>query len=88
MFEQGISAVWKRDYATSVLRVPAVLPSMATFVGKPNFRVTSTRDPDPLISYHDGWTAYNQNSLASEAAGSTHEMRASVIMKTSDVTSS
>lgn len=91
MFEQGISAVWKRDYATSVLRVPAgSLPSMATFVGtgKPNFRVTSTRDPDPLISYHDDWTAYNQNSLASEAAGSTHEMRASVIMKTSDVTSS
>lgn len=91
MFEQGISAVWKRDYATSVLRVPAgSLPGMATFVGagKPNFRVTSTRDPDPLISYHDDWTGYNQNSLASEAAGSTHEMRASVIMKTSDVTSS
>lgn len=65
---------------------------MATFVsaGKPNFRVTSTRDPDPLISYHtDDWTpAYNQDSLVSATAAHTHEMRASVIMKTSDVTPS
>eukprot|EP00064_Thunnus_orientalis_P012746 superscaffoldBa00001993_g12781 len=86
-------AVWRRDYNTPVLRVPSCsLPGMATFVtaNKPNFRVTSTRDPAPLISYHaDSWVpAYNQNSLASPATSHTHEMRASVIMKTSDVTSS
>ncbi|XP_037635619.1 interferon regulatory factor 2 isoform X1 [Sebastes umbrosus] len=84
---------WRRDYNTSVLRVPTCsLPGMATFVtaSKPNFRVTSTRDPTPLISYHtDGWTpAYSQNSLMDAATSHTHEMRASVIMKTSDVTTS
>ncbi|XP_020490026.1 interferon regulatory factor 2 isoform X1 [Labrus bergylta] len=88
--KEGVSAVWRRDYSTSVLRVPSYpLPSMATFVSgsKPNFRVTSTRDPSPLISYHtDGWMpAYSQNS---ETSSHTHEMRASVIMKTSDITSS
>nr|AHB59736.1 interferon regulatory factor 2 [Miichthys miiuy] len=85
-------AVWRQG-STSVLRVPSCsLPGMATFVtaNKANFRVTSTRDPAPLISYHsDGWApAYNQNSITSAAASHTHEMRASVIMKTSDVTSS
>ncbi len=85
--------VWRRDYSTTVLRVPPCsLPGMDTFVSasKPNFRVTSTRDPAPLISYHtDGWTpAYSPNSVASAASSHTHEMRASVIMKTSDVTSS
>lgn len=90
---KGVAEVWRRDYSTSVLRVPTCsLPSMATFVtaNKPNFRVTSTRDPAPLISYHtDGWTpAYSQNSMVSTATSHTHEMRASVIMKTSDVTSS
>nr|WBA88920.1 interferon regulatory factor 2 [Epinephelus akaara] len=91
--KEGVSAVWRRGYKPSVLRVPTCsLPGMATFVStsKTNFRVTSTRDPSPLISYHtDGWTpAYSPNSLASAATGHTHEMRASVIMKTSDVTSS
>uniref|UniRef100_A0A3Q0SRX4 Interferon regulatory factor n=1 Tax=Amphilophus citrinellus TaxID=61819 RepID=A0A3Q0SRX4_AMPCI len=91
--KEGIGAVWRRDYSTSVLRIPPCsLPGMATFVSpsKPNFRVTSTRDPAPLISYHtDGWTpTHNQNSLGSTPASHTHEMRASVIMKTSDVTSS
>ncbi|XP_074530555.1 interferon regulatory factor 2 isoform X2 [Halichoeres trimaculatus] len=86
-------AFWRRGYNTSVLRVPSYsLPGMATFVSanKPNFRVTSTRDPAPLISYHtEGWVpAYSQNSLASAASSHTHEMRASVIMKTSDITSS
>ncbi|XP_042349267.1 interferon regulatory factor 2 [Plectropomus leopardus] len=90
---EGVSTVWRRGYSTSVLRVPSCsLPGMATFVStsKPNFRVTSTRDPAPLISYHtDGWMpAYSQNSLASAATSHTHEMRASVIMKTSDVTPS
>uniref|UniRef100_A0A3P8TBV9 Interferon regulatory factor n=1 Tax=Amphiprion percula TaxID=161767 RepID=A0A3P8TBV9_AMPPE len=91
--KEGIGAVWRRDYSTSVLRIPKCsLPGMATFVSpsKPNFRVTSTRDPAPLISYHtNGWTpSYSQNSLVSAATSHTHEMRASVIMKTSDVTSS
>ncbi|XP_069026826.1 interferon regulatory factor 2 isoform X2 [Embiotoca jacksoni] len=84
---------WRRDYSSSVLRIPTCsLPGMATFVtaSKPNFRVTSMRDPSPLISYHsDGWApSYGQDSLVSTATGHTHEMRASVIMKTSDVTSS
>ncbi|KAK9517576.1 hypothetical protein VZT92_022935 [Zoarces viviparus] len=87
--KDGVSTVWRPDYNTSVLRVPTCsLPGMDSFVSasKPNFRVTSTRDPTPLISYHtDGWTPdYGQNSLASAS----HEMRASVIMKTSDVTPS
>ncbi|XP_035505316.1 interferon regulatory factor 2 isoform X3 [Scophthalmus maximus] len=91
--KEGISAVWRRDYSTSVLRVPSCsLPGMATFVSanRPNFRITSTRDPAPLISYHsDCWTQdYAQDSLASTAASHVHEMRASVIRKTSDVTSS
>lgn len=91
--KEGIGAVWRQDYSPSVLRVPSCsLPGMATFVntGKPNFRVTSTRDPAPLISYHpDSWKpVYTQNSHTSPATSHTHEMRASVIMKTSDVTSS
>uniref|UniRef100_A0A672FE37 Interferon regulatory factor n=1 Tax=Salarias fasciatus TaxID=181472 RepID=A0A672FE37_SALFA len=95
--KEGIGAAWRRSYSTTVLRIPSCsLPSMATFVSpsKPNFRVTSTRDPAPLISYHGGdWTP--QNSLVSSAGGGGggahghgHEARASVIMKTSDVTSS
>lgn len=58
---------------------------MATFInsGKSHFKVTSMQDPSPLISYHaDTWTPAYKN-LASH----THEMRASVIMKTSDITS-
>lgn len=91
--KEGDGAIWRRDYSTTVLRVPSCsLPGMATFVSanKPNFRVTSVRDPAPLISYHtDGWTpAYSQNSHMSPGSNHTHEMRASVIMKTSDVTSS
>ncbi|XP_061835557.1 interferon regulatory factor 2 isoform X2 [Nerophis lumbriciformis] len=88
--EQGVSASWRRDLGRSVLKVsPYPLPGMATFVrGSKNFRVTTTRDPNPLISYHsDGWTKpYSQNSLTSSIPNHTHEMRASVIMKTSDVT--
>ncbi|XP_071378510.1 interferon regulatory factor 2-like [Centroberyx affinis] len=93
--KEGVSGVWKRSHSSSVLRVPTCsLPGMATFVtaAKPNFRVTSTRDPTPLISYHtDGWTSgYSQNSqlLVPLASSPAHEMRASVIMKTSDVTTS
>ncbi|KAF7647108.1 hypothetical protein LDENG_00177320 [Lucifuga dentata] len=93
--KEGVALIWRRNYSPSVLRVPTCsLPSMATFVSasKPNFRVTSTRDPAPLISYHaDSWIpSYSQNSqiLVSPTTSHTHEMRASVIMKTSDVTSS
>ncbi|KAM9795389.1 interferon regulatory factor 2 [Neosynchiropus ocellatus] len=89
-------AIWKQDYTTPGLRFPNFsLPGMATFVGgknhlKSNFKVTSTRDPSPLISYHmDRWTApFNQNSAELPSASHTHEMRASVIMKTSDITPS
>nr|XP_043896913.1 interferon regulatory factor 2 isoform X2 [Solea senegalensis] len=89
--KERVGAGWRRNYSASVLKVPTCsLPGMDTFVSsnKPNFRVTSTRDPDPLISYHtEGWTpTHNQDSLASSV--SSHEMRASVIMKTSDVASS
>ncbi|XP_061581952.1 interferon regulatory factor 2 isoform X2 [Cololabis saira] len=103
--KEGVSAAWKQDYSKPVLRIPSCsLPGMATFVnpGKPNFRVTSTRDPTPLISYQiDSWS---QNSLTprtgeirtgeirtSESRTSdirTSEIRASVIRKTSDVSSS
>lgn len=87
-----MGSAWKRDYS-SVLRIPPCsLPSMATFVStsKANFRVTSMKDPSPLISYHgDGWMpTYTQNSVASSASSHGHEMRASVIRKTSDVTTS
>ncbi|CAN9514667.1 unnamed protein product [Ophioblennius macclurei] len=88
--KEGIGAAWRKDLNSTVLRIPPIsLPSMATFVSpsKPNFRVTSTRDPAPLISYNSNdWIP--QNSLVSTAGGHGHEMRASVIMKTSDVTSS
>ncbi|CAG5992969.1 interferon regulatory factor 2 isoform 1-T4 [Menidia menidia] len=91
--EHGVGVRWKRNCSSSVLRIPSCsLPSMATFVSpsKPNFLVTSTRDPAPLISYHmDGWTpGYDQNSVVSPTGSHNHEMRASVIRKTSDVTSS
>ncbi|KAJ8015155.1 hypothetical protein DPEC_G00023210 [Dallia pectoralis] len=91
--------MWGSNFASSVLRVPSCsLPSMATFVtaGKvPNFKVTSTRDPRPLISYSNTpWTkdmsAGTCPSLeqASSSQASAAETRASVIMKTSDVSKS
>ncbi|XP_076025872.1 interferon regulatory factor 2 [Genypterus blacodes] len=93
--KEGVAVVWRRNYSSSVLRVPTcALPGMATFVttAKPNFRVTSMRDPAPLISYQaEGWTpgcSPNSQLLASAAASHAHEMRASVIMKTSDVSPS
>ncbi|XP_057706157.1 interferon regulatory factor 2 [Corythoichthys intestinalis] len=90
---QVVNPAWRRDHGRSVLKVsPYSLPGMATFVrgSKPYCRITTTRDPAPLISYHsNSWTtSYSQNSLATSIPNHTHEMRASVIMKTSDVTSS
>ncbi|XP_061690798.1 interferon regulatory factor 2 [Syngnathoides biaculeatus] len=91
--EQGVNRAWTRDRGRSILKVsPSSLPGMATFVkgNKPYCRITTMRDPDPHISYHsDSWTTpCSQNSLMSSIPSHTHEMRASVIMKTSDVTSS
>ncbi|KAM4732752.1 interferon regulatory factor 2 isoform 2-T3 [Anableps anableps] len=90
--KEALGPTWKRD-CPSVLRIPPCsLPGMASFVNpsKPNFRVTSLKDPAPLISYHiDGWTpVYGQNSHTSPSSSHAHEVRASVIRKTSDVTSS
>lgn len=92
---EGASGITRRNYSSSILRMPPCsLPGMATFVtaAKPNFRITTLQDPDPLISYDaDSWSNdYNQKSqpLVSGTTGPAHEMRASVIMKTSDVTSS
>lgn len=86
-FDKDLCDVWKQDHGTSLVRVTACsLPGMATFInsGKSHIKVTSMQDPKPLISYHaDTWTPACKN-LASH----THEVRASVIMKTSDVTSS
>ncbi|XP_020786827.1 interferon regulatory factor 2 [Boleophthalmus pectinirostris] len=88
----GGGALWRTSYSTSVLRLPTgSLPGMSTFVSgnKPNFRVTSTRDPTPLISYHpNAWTPPLHTLTGPSASGHAHENRASVIRKTSDVTSS
>uniref|UniRef100_A0A3B3UXU6 Interferon regulatory factor n=1 Tax=Poecilia latipinna TaxID=48699 RepID=A0A3B3UXU6_9TELE len=90
--KKALGPTWKREYP-SVLRIPPCsLPGMASFVNpsKPNFRVTSLKDPTPLISYHiDSWTpACSQNSHTPPSSSHAHEVRASVIRKTSDVTSS
>ncbi|CAB1325123.1 unnamed protein product, partial [Coregonus sp. 'balchen'] len=90
--------LWESSFTSSVLRVPSCsLPSMATFVtgGKvTNFKVTSTRDPTPLISYSNSpWTRdiptaqHPPSEQASSSQASAAETRASVIMKTSDVSS-
>ncbi|KAL4640534.1 interferon regulatory factor 2-like [Arapaima gigas] len=80
------------------------LPGMATFVSsaKPNFRVISSREERPLIAYDS--TPWDPIFLPIQApqrpdtspahcptpalAGPSHETRASVIMKTPDVSSS
>lgn len=99
---ERVGGMWgRRGYSSSVLRLPSgSLPSMATFVtaGKTNFKVTSTRDPAPLISYHSSpWTGSSPNAQpipltptsssqgSAPSQGSVSETRASVIMKTSDL---
>ncbi|MBN3301783.1 IRF2 factor, partial [Amia calva] len=69
------------------------LPSMATFVtsGKTNFKVTSSREEAPLIAYSSTpWAALSQAIPPSLPSGTSNrpETRASVIMKTSDVSKS
>ncbi|XP_071212358.1 interferon regulatory factor 2-like isoform X2 [Salvelinus alpinus] len=91
--------LWGSRLASSVLRVPSCsLPSMATFVttGKvTNFKVTSTRDPMPLISYNNSpWkrdmpaAQHTPSEQASSSQASAAETRASVIVKTSDISKS
>ncbi|CAB1336975.1 unnamed protein product, partial [Coregonus sp. 'balchen'] len=91
--------LWGSSLASSVLRVPSCsLPSMATFVtsGKvTTFKVTSTRDPMPLISYSNSpWkrdipaAQHPPSEQASSSQASAAETRASVIMKTSDISKS
>ncbi|XP_036407117.1 interferon regulatory factor 2 isoform X1 [Megalops cyprinoides] len=70
------------------------LPSMATFVtsAKTNFKVTSSREENPLIAYSSApWSVPSvQPPPLPSTSGHTpsHEARASVIMKTSDVSKS
>ncbi|XP_036372640.1 interferon regulatory factor 2a isoform X1 [Megalops cyprinoides] len=87
----------KRPFGTSVLKMPTcTLPGMATFVtsGKTNFKVTSSREESPLIAYNSTHWGPLFSSIpapplpTSATRAPTHENRASVIMKTSDVSSS
>lgn len=84
---EGASGGWRRNYNSSILR-SCSLPGMASFMAtsKPNLRITTIQDPNPLISYHaDKWTT---RYVKSKPGTTGHEVRASVIMKTSDVSSS
>ncbi|KAK0152224.1 Interferon regulatory factor 2 [Merluccius polli] len=85
---EGVSGPWRRNYSSSILRMPSCpLPSMASFMAnKPNLRITTIQDPNPLISYHaEKWST---RYVKSKPGTTGHEVRASVIMKTSDVNSS
>ncbi|XP_056457100.1 interferon regulatory factor 2-like [Gadus chalcogrammus] len=85
---EGVSGAWMRNYSTSILRMPSgPLPGMSSFMAnKPNLRITTIQDPNPLISYRaDKWTT---RYVKSKPGTTGHEVRASVIMKTSDVNSS
>ncbi|KAJ8271767.1 hypothetical protein COCON_G00106260 [Conger conger] len=82
---------------SSVLKMPTCpLPSMATFVtsGKKNFKVTSSQEDSPLIAYNSTpWGPLFPSVPppplpTTSARAPVHENRASVIMKTSDVSSS
>uniref|UniRef100_A0A8C5CEP6 Interferon regulatory factor 2b n=1 Tax=Gadus morhua TaxID=8049 RepID=A0A8C5CEP6_GADMO len=85
---EGVSGAWMRNYSTSILRMPSgPLPGMSSFMAnKPSLRITTIQDPNPLISYRaDKWTT---RYVKSKPGTTGHEVRASVIMKTSDVNSS
>ncbi|CAL8264330.1 unnamed protein product [Lota lota] len=86
---EGVSGAWMRTYSSSILRMPSgPLPDMSSFMApnKPNLRITTIQDPNPLISYRaDKWTT---RYVKSKPGTTGHEVRASVIMKTSDVNSS
>ncbi|XP_064201182.1 interferon regulatory factor 2 isoform X2 [Anguilla rostrata] len=91
--KEGLHELWNlcpADGKDSVLK----LPGMATFVtaGKTNFRVTNSREESPLIAYNT--TPWDIPSVLPPAlpGASSHtpspETRASVIMKTSDISKS
>ncbi|KAJ3587387.1 hypothetical protein NHX12_010985 [Muraenolepis orangiensis] len=87
---EGVSGGWRRGgFGASILRMPSCpLPGMASFVapGKSNMRITTIQDPNPLISYKtDKWTT---RYVKSKPGSTGHEVRASVIMKTSEANSS
>ncbi|XP_016377841.1 interferon regulatory factor 2-like isoform X1 [Sinocyclocheilus rhinocerous] len=82
-------------------KVRMVLPGMSTFIStdKPNFKITTVRDPaaSPLHAPFTGGTTWSllntplpssSHSPGPSSQLSAHEERASVIMKTSDVSKS
>ncbi|KAI2657116.1 Interferon regulatory factor 2 [Labeo rohita] len=82
-------------------KVKMALPGMSTFISpdKPNFKITTVRDtaPSPLHSTFTGgtnWSLLNTpfppspHTPGPSGQPSAHEKRASVIMKTSDVSKS
>ncbi|XP_017559562.1 interferon regulatory factor 2 isoform X1 [Pygocentrus nattereri] len=96
----GMNAVdTKPVMGSSVMRTS--LPSMSTFITptKPNFRITAVQDPSPL-SLHGthssvgAWSILNPSTHppshppGPSSQPPSHEKRASVIMKTSDVSKS
>ncbi|XP_066506046.1 interferon regulatory factor 2 isoform X3 [Hoplias malabaricus] len=89
----GINPEDTNPVGSSVMRTS--LPSMSTFITptKPNFRITTVRDPSTL-SFHGSHSSEGPWSIPSSHPPVTpnqppiHENRASVIMKTSDVSKS
>ncbi|KAI1887572.1 hypothetical protein AGOR_G00191690 [Albula goreensis] len=95
--KQGFRSEGRPLLSNSVLKMPTCpLPGMATFVtsGKKNFKVTASREESPLIAYSSTPWAPFFPSIPPQALPNpstrtpVHENRASVIMKTSDVSSS
>ncbi|XP_026872497.2 interferon regulatory factor 2 isoform X2 [Electrophorus electricus] len=97
------SVVWGMDVDMKrVVLSSTSLPSMSTFItpSKPNFRITTVQDPSsssppPGSPYNmeDPWGLLSPSHLSVHPAGPSgqppmHEKRASVIMKTSDVSKS
>ncbi|KAL6480325.1 hypothetical protein MHYP_G00113580 [Metynnis hypsauchen] len=96
----GMNAVdTKPVMGSSVMRTS--LPSMSTFITptKPNFRITAVQDPSPLSLHgpHSSvgpWSILNPSTHppshppGPSSQPQSHEKRASVIMKTSDVSKS
>lgn len=85
----GFRSKRKLQFSSSVLKMPTCpLPGMATFVtaGKKNFKVTSSREDSPLIAYNS--THWGPLFPTTSTRSPVHENRASVIMKTSDISTS
>ncbi|KAJ8407432.1 hypothetical protein AAFF_G00272890 [Aldrovandia affinis] len=95
--KEGFSSGGRPLFSNSVLKIPTCpLPSMATFImsGKKNFKVTSSREESPLIAYSSTpwgplFPSIQPLALTNPSTHTpVHENRASVIKKTSDVSSS